>query len=44
MKTLNVTNFLEKHFAIHGELKEEAYLTKRNDVVEQFPFQPVSPY
>ncbi|MCF7859680.1 MAG: hypothetical protein K9N07_10240 [Candidatus Cloacimonetes bacterium] len=44
MKTLNVTDFLEKNFAIHGEFNGEVYRTKRNGVVEKYPYQPVSPY
>ncbi|MCF7918453.1 MAG: HMG-box domain-containing protein [Candidatus Cloacimonetes bacterium] len=44
MKTLNVTDFLEKNFAIHGEFNGEVYRTKRNGVIEKYPYAPVSPY
>ncbi|MCF7920484.1 MAG: hypothetical protein K9N06_11290 [Candidatus Cloacimonetes bacterium] len=44
MKTMNVTDFLEKNFVIHGEFNNTVYRTKRNGVVEKYPYEPVSPY
>ena len=44
MKNMHQVDFLEKNFAIHGEFNETVYRTKRNGVVEKYPYEPVSPY
>ena len=44
MKDKKVTDFVEKNFVIHGEFNDTVYRTKRNGIVEKYPYEPASHY
>ena len=41
---MTATYFFEKYFSIHGEFNGVVHRTKRNGVVEKYPYEPVSHY
>jgi len=43
-RTLTGTYFFEKYFSIHGEFNGVVHRTKRNGIVEKYPYEPVSHY
>ncbi|MCF7919613.1 MAG: hypothetical protein K9N06_06845 [Candidatus Cloacimonetes bacterium] len=43
-RSLTALDFFEKNFDIHGEFNGKVYRTKRNGVVEKYPYEPLSHY
>jgi len=44
MKNMHQIDFLEKNFVIHGEFNGTVHRTKRDGIVEKYPYDPVSHY